>query len=205
MQVIKGLVLTAGFAATLAGPAVCAQAPAEAKLRDQLRQTILELRQMQDENASLKSQLSGLSAAQDAAKQLERSLAEARRRAARVEELEGAQNELRGNLQGLQALNARQTAAMTLQQQQQQALDQKLKETLEVVTVCTTRNARLVGLSDELVQKYRDRGFADVLLANEPLTGLRRVELEKLAQDYRGKILDQQMVPAAPADRNNSP
>ena len=200
---IKRLVLLAGSLACVCTTTAMAQS-ADAKLRDQLRQTILELRRVDEENASLKAQLATLTTAQDAAKQLERSLAEEKKKSRRADELQQTQLQLMQNLQQLQAQNAQQAATLNQYQIQYNALGALQRDTQGRVDNCTARNAQLVRLSDELVRRYRDRGFFDVLLSREPLTGLKRVELEKLAQDYRGKVLDQQLAPARPEEPTQS-
>ena len=178
---LAGLVPVAAFA----------QATAEAKLRDQLRQTILQQRQIEDENNAIKAQLATATAAQADAKKLESSLG-----AARVDELERQQELLRNDYLQLQKAYAEMSEAYRSGQDKNTALSGQMKDTQQQLGACTTHNQRLADLSGELLARYRDRGFFDVLLAKEPVTGLRRVELEKLEQDYRGKIRDERLAPA---------
>jgi hypothetical protein len=46
----------------------------------------------------------------------------------------------------------------------------------------------LVGIANELVDKYKDKGVFGSVLAKEPLTGVKKVELEHLVQEYGDKI-----------------
>ena len=182
-----------------------AQAAPEAKLRDQLRQTILQMRQLEDENASLKAQLATATAAQADAKKLQGSLGAARKRAARADELEQEQQVLRNDYQQLQKAYLEMSEAYKSGQDKSNTLGGQVKETQQQLGVCTTHNEHLADLSGELLARYRDRGFFDVLLAKEPVTGLRRVELEKLEQDYRGKIRDERLAVPATAAQDNKP
>ncbi|WP_159289019.1 hypothetical protein [Methylosinus sporium] len=63
------------------------------------------------------------------------------------------------------------------------------------VKSCRAKNAELVKLGHELLQRYEAANFADVALASEPLTGVRRVEIQNLLQDYGDKIHDQKVTP----------
>lgn len=53
---------------------------------------------------------------------------------------------------------------------------------------CAEKNATLYKYSLDLLQRYQDKGFLDVLLNKEAVTQLRRVEMENLAQEYREKM-----------------
>ncbi len=191
--------------ASLCVPGVASAQSSDAKLRDQLRQTIIELRRVDDENASLKAQLAQLTAAQDAARHLEASLATEKKKSHRADVLQQTVQQLQQNLQQLQAHDAQQAVLLNQYYSQYRVLSARLTQTQGHVDTCSARNAYLVQLSDELVQHYHDRGFFDVLLSKEPLTGLKRVEMEKLAQDYRGKVQDQRYPPAAAEPSTPSP
>lgn len=61
--------------------------------------------------------------------------------------------------------------------------------------VCKTKNTELAKIGRELLQHYESANFADLAVASEPLTGVRRVEIQNLLQDYSDKILDQKVTP----------
>ena len=202
--------MRAALIVALAGlvPVAASAGAAEDRMRDQLRQTILQQRQIEDENNALKGQLATATAAQAEAKKLESSLGAARKRAARVDELERQQELLRNDYVQLQKAYTEMSEAYKGGQEKNSTLAGQMKDTQQQLGVCTTHNQHLAELSGELLARYRDRGFFDVLLAKEPVTGLRRVELEKLEQDYRGKIRDERLAPAgaeAPASKLSSP
>ena len=76
---------------------------------------------------------------------------------------------------------------------EKQALHAGLQKTTNDLGQCVINNAKLSVLSEELLKKYRKKGFGTILLENEPLTQIKKVELEKLTQQYQEEI-DQQKV-----------
>jgi chromosome segregation ATPase len=58
---------------------------------------------------------------------------------------------------------------------------------------CVTKNGALVKAGREMVQRYRQVTLGDVIVAREPVTQLRRVELQNQIQDDGDKILDQKV------------
>ena len=166
-------------------PAVQAQAGLDTRMRDQLRQTILELRQLQDENAALKAKLAAAlvpAKAPDSDARLQRALAEAGRQGNRSQALEQQLAAAQGQLAELQRQLGDGTAALRASQEREKQLGSQGSELKARGEQCEARNVELLGISRELIGRYRDRGFLDVLLSREPLLGLRRVELEKIAQ-----------------------
>lgn len=74
-------------------------------------------------------------------------------------------------------------------------LDQKLAEQREIISrqtqivqACDERNAKLVGVTDELLAKYHEKGFWDALAQREPFTGIKEVQIQNLLQGYREKV-----------------
>jgi chromosome segregation ATPase len=55
------------------------------------------------------------------------------------------------------------------------------------------KNAELFKLGNEILTRYEKFGLGDALAAREPFTGLARVKLENLVQDYQDKIADQRV------------
>lgn len=53
---------------------------------------------------------------------------------------------------------------------------------------CVRKNARLCIIADELVNRYEDKGIMSSILQKEPMTQIQKVELEKLANEYRESI-----------------
>ena len=61
----------------------------------------------------------------------------------------------------------------------------------ETIAVCEGNNAKLYQYGTEVLSQYRHKGCTAALLQAEPVTGLKRVEIENLMEDYRDKF-DQQ-------------
>ncbi len=79
-------------------------------------------------------------------------------------------------------------------------LDAKTAEQREIVArqarmiqSCGDKNAELVRLGGELLQRYRDKGLMDALKQAEPFTQNERVKMENLRQEYRDKLDAQKM------------
>jgi len=67
-----------------------------------------------------------------------------------------------------------------------------------------TKNLALFKLANEILTRYEKFSLGDALFAKEPFIGVSRVKLETLVQDYQNKLLDQaiisgQPLPAVPA------
>jgi hypothetical protein len=66
-----------------------------------------------------------------------------------------------------------------------------------------TKNLALYNLGNEILTRYEKYGLGEALAAKEPFTGLTRVKLQELVQDYRDKVADQRVtpgqIPPAPA------
>ncbi len=195
--VVCALAFGAGSSAALAQ-----SASPEERLRDALRQTTLQLRQAQDENAELRAKQQALEQQQAAPKP--------QAPAADAAQLVNARR----------ALEAKTAAAATLQQQlddaqkalgewqkaRQEAVDlarkrdadatrfQGLYEQIQARALsCEQKNAQLYSLGNELLDRYKNKGVWDAMKDDEPFTRIHRVNLEKLAQDYHDKLLDQKV------------
>lgn len=204
---LAGALLVTLVAAT-ALPALAESRDIERQLRDQLRQTTLDLRSAQDENAQLKAKLQSqpapatpavvekAPAAVDTAP-LRRSLQAEKARSDQLQQqLDALQKEQQAWHEGYQKAAAvakdRDTAA-----QKYQAL---YEEAAGGTKSCDDKNAQLVDISEQLLQRYRDKGVWQALGSDEPLTGIPAVRLEQFAQEYHARIVDLKAAPAtAPA------
>jgi chromosome segregation ATPase len=57
------------------------------------------------------------------------------------------------------------------------------------------KNLELFKLGNEVLTRYEKFGLGEALAAKEPFTGITRVKLENLVQDYQDKIADQRIKP----------
>ncbi len=84
----------------------------------------------------------------------------------------------------------------SLQQEtsQKQRLEQNLGARDKELGVCETKNKKLYQYQVELINRAQNRGSLDALLELEPLTQMKRVEIENLLEEYRDKIDNEQIV-----------
>lgn len=60
---------------------------------------------------------------------------------------------------------------------------------------CEAKNVRLVKVANEILTKYEAMNPFEKVLDHEPVFGLKRVEHQNAAQDFRDQILDQKAKP----------
>lgn len=200
------LLVSATFAAA---PARAQDASAEARLREALRNTTIELRALQDSQAALTAQLDQMKQERDALKQQ----LDAARNAPPVADPQVAQ--LRDAVAALQQQNgALQTGLQKWQSGYQQAADLarakdsesrqlggQLTQQSSRLQACTAANGKLIAVANDILHLYRTQSFRSLLVGSyEPLLGFKKVELENLVQDYEDKIEDHRLQPGvAPA------
>lgn len=76
----------------------------------------------------------------------------------------------------------------TKQRDEQQAQLQRQHDAqLAQVGECTAKNERLVRMSAELLDRYRNKSVSDVMKQRDPVLGLGDVQMFNLVQEYRDK------------------
>ena len=60
---------------------------------------------------------------------------------------------------------------------------------------CVAKNGQLVRTGNDIVRQYEEMNPFEKMMDHEPAFGLKRVEHQNAAQDYRDKILDQKVTP----------
>lgn len=102
----------------------------------------------------------------------------------------------------LESKNSQLTEHLAKTEADHRALEQKQRETFRTLQErekelkalnrkydqAAEQNARLCAIGDELIRKYESKGVMKTLLAKEPFTQIKKVELEKLSRDYKEKI-----------------
>lgn len=161
------LVIAAGVAS--AGEADDQKA---AKAQRMLRQMALERDAMQAENVKLKGELEALNGKLGGLKKSsETALLKSRDSYATLNE---------NLLQATQNLHKLESEKNLLQET---VVDQA-----QLIESCVDKNVRMVQINHELLVQYERKGFLDAILQREPLTQLKRVEIENIAQEYQDKI-----------------
>jgi chromosome segregation ATPase len=172
------------------------QTATENRMREVLRNTILQLRscetetatlqaaksQAEDENKRLNDQVASLTAKSN---KTEKTLAE---QAAELEEFKAA-------------IKNWQTAYQQITDSAQKTEAERAKLTGQVIALQRQaedqerRNAALFKIGNEILTRYEHFGLGDALGAKEPFVGITRVKLENLVQDYKDKLADQKIKP----------
>jgi hypothetical protein len=184
----------------------------EERLRGQLRSTMLQLRDAQNQAATLQS-------AQAEDEKQKKALTD------RVDELtKQAASDKDAATKTIADLNAKVTDQTTLINQMKDALDKWKEAYNKAVEVATTKEAQrakfesqaiglqrrvendenknlaLYKLGKEVLNRYEKFGLGTAITSREPFVGITKVKLENLVQDYSDKLMDQTVKPgAAPA------
>jgi len=76
---------------------------------------------------------------------------------------------------------------------EKEALQAELKNTIRNLGHCEVNNGKLCMIADELVKAYRNKGLGAAIMEKEPLTQIKKVELEQLTQKYQEEIEQQKI------------
>jgi hypothetical protein len=180
---------------------------AEERLRGMLRSTMLQLRDAQNQVATLQS-------AQAESDKEKKALSD------RVDELtKQAAADKDAATKTIADLNAKVTDQSTLVTQLKDALDKWKEAYNKAVEVANTKEAQrakfesqaillqrrvendetknlaLYKLGKEVLDRYEKFGLGTAITAREPFVGITKVKLENLVQDYSDKLLDQTIKP----------
>jgi len=74
-----------------------------------------------------------------------------------------------------------------------QTIQAELKKTTRDLGHCASNNAELCIIAEELVKKYRNKGLGTVLMEREPLTQIKKAELEQFIRKYQEEIEQQKI------------
>jgi hypothetical protein len=198
----KSLILTIVLALSALHPA-CADEATEAALRDALQSTTAQLHTLQDQqaqmaaedaqlrqqNAQMLVQLSTRPAAgpaaspadAGAAKALAAKNAELAKLAAQAAQLQEADTTAAAQNQQLRTSAATLTAQLHALSQSAQA--------------CNAANEKLVGIGNDILDKYAHMTVREVLADRDPFIGIARVKLENQLQTYRDGLMDETLAP----------
>ncbi len=182
-------------------------AGAGAQALQQLQQLASERTALQAENSRIKADLEqarkerdSLKAAQDAQARRSRGAeAELLRSQGEVARLEGDVAREKQRFEELVARFRETADAMREVETDRAARTQQLLQREQELQVCVDRNRTLYSLGTEVIGKLEDQGFWSALARREPFTRLKRIELENLADGYRGTASDNRLPePAKP-------
>jgi chromosome segregation ATPase len=204
------IVMAAMLPLWLGGAARADDASEADKLREQLRATVMQLRELQDQQAAAKSAPAAAPAQtspEAAALKAKLAAAEARLRAAQRDAADAAgaradADKAKADLTALQAsMAATQAELEKFKGAFSQAADQgrlvtaerdQLKSQLATETTvaqaCQAKNERLTTFAEGLLDRYDHVTLGEKLMAREPVIGFTRVHLENIAQEREDTI-----------------
>lgn len=170
--------------------ALLAALPEAAMANDAAKDQAKKMQQMQrkfaQEKASLEGQLREANGKiEESSKKAEEAGSKSAALGGRVRKLEEENRKLSETLaetkQKLEAENARLSG-------EGRDLRRDLAAQKESTQSCEARSAKLYQYSDELLGLYVGKGTFTGALQSEPFTGIKRIEVENVAEDYRDKL-----------------
>lgn len=207
------------LAIVFAGEVMAQSATPEDRLRDALRQVTTQLREAQDQNADLQAKQQALEQQLSDAKAAPAAPAAPKTLPIDPQELVSLRRQLQGKTADAESLQQQlqQTQKVLAQWQSAyaEAADaarkrdgdsgkyQSLYQDRDThMRSCEKKNEQLYELGNELLDRYEHKGVWEALKEDEPFVRLHRLELERLAQDYHGKLVDQKAQPDSPPDES---
>ncbi|HEV7405474.1 MAG TPA: hypothetical protein VGO11_21195 [Chthoniobacteraceae bacterium] len=217
---LTSLLLVCLVAAAGAAPE---QSQAEVKLRETLRNTMLQLRNLQGEKDTLQAQkdqadldkravesdLVKKTKESDAAKaEAEKTIADLR---TKLEEQRAEGERLAASLAKWKAAHQEVTALAEKREAARVKLNSEKIELERKVADQLRKNQQMYKIGSEVLTRYENFGLGTALTAREPFVGITKVKLQNLVQDYGDKLADQRIKPdakpaaATPAPGNHAP
>lgn len=189
------------LAASVLSSVTAAQAQSETdRLREALRSATAQTRSLEDQRTAIQAQLAEVTRARDAFKA---EVATAKAAAKKAEtDYRAAVREFNDRLeernQALEKWKDAYTEAATVaraKDAERAKFETESKAYKASTRACTLKNQELVKVGRELLARYEGVTFGDQVVANEPLIGVRRVQIQNLLQDYGDKVLNQKVEP----------
>jgi chromosome segregation ATPase len=176
---------------------------AEDRLRAALRSATQRVRELEDQNAQLLAKQS--QADRERADLIEKETAAEKELAGlrqQVTQDKSTLDQTTGRLQAQEQNTAKwqssyQEAADAARTRDADAkrLDALLAKSRDRIRACETKNVDLVKLGNEVLDLYDHQDLFDRVAGAEPLTKLKRVEMENALQDYDDKMRDDRVSP----------
>ena len=187
----------------LMAPALVSVASAQSSddaLRERLRQVTLQLRQVQDDQATLQAQKASAEHERD---EVKKQLAAAQAELAHTKHDGTRVAAVQQDLAKTKDALAQATSSAQQSDAERQKLQTNVTNTTTLLEACESKNAELRKVGHEILDAYSKFDFGDALGANEPFIQQHRVELENQAQTFGDQIdngrYDPRAIKPAPA------
>jgi septal ring factor EnvC (AmiA/AmiB activator) len=177
--------------------------PAQQKMREMIRNTMIQLR---DANAKLAAAQSAQAEAEDKVKELQGQLEELTKKSASERKTASETiDDLQTKLANSESMGNHLTESLTKWKQGYAKLADYAKATegkrAEYASKCIllerriaeqqVRNAEMYRLANEVLDRYAQFGLGTAISAREPFVGITKVKFQNLVQDYQNKLTDQ--------------
>lgn len=190
--------------------------PAEQKMRETIRNTMIQLR---DANAKLATAQAAQAEAEEKNKELQGQLEELTKKSSAEKK---AANETIDDLQTKLATSEHQVNHLTESlgkwklgyaklADYAKATEGKRAELASKIILLDRRiaeqqvkNAEMYRLGNEVLDRYAQFGLGTAISAREPFVGITKVKFQNLVQDYQNKLTDQTIRHEAPAEEKKS-
>ena len=205
LRALSLLIAIATLSLCFSGDADAAEASAESRMRDALRNTLLQLRTAENERAILQAaqaqsdnekkmltaQVAALSKQCKSDKETaDKTIAGLNSRAAE----QGAEiTRLTENLAKCAEALKQATSTARAKENERAKLAADIIGLNRTVADQKTKNGELFKLGKEILLRYERFGLGDAIGAKEPFVGITRVKLENFVQDYQDKLADQKI------------
>lgn len=83
---------------------------------------------------------------------------------------------------------------------QHKAAEEQLQNESKNFAACYANNQKLYEINRQLLTRYENKGMVDMIKQSEPFTGVAKVEVENLVQDYQYQLDDLKLHPEAAKD-----
>jgi len=181
----------------LAGPARADDNGPEARLRAALKTATMRIRELEDQNAQLQAKQSAaerdrLEFTQKAAA-ADKELGELRKQGetdkAALDQAAATQKSQGASIAKLQDVYGKTSQALSTRDADAKRLDAVVGKLRPQLQSCEAKNAQLYKIGEEVLDLYDKQDIFD-LASREPVTKLKRVEIENAMQDYEDKMRD---------------
>lgn len=190
------------LAATMFGafPAGAQEKSEADRLRDALRTMTTQVRALEDERTGLRAQIAEVTGARDALiVEVEQAKAEAKKSEAdyrtAVREFNARLEERNQVLERWRDAYAEAADVARTKDAETARLETQLASAKASTNACTLKNQELVRVGRDLLARLEGVTTGDKVAAREPFTGIGRVKVQNLLQEYGDKILNQVVQP----------
>ena len=187
-------------------------AAAEKRLRDTLRNTMLQLRTAQNEQSALQAAQTEL---EEKNKELTKKTEDLTKELAKLQKTNAAEKDasaatittLTGKVDAQEKEGVRLNASLEkwkegyakavdvakTKDSERAVLASKVVTFERRVAVRDVKNAEMFKLGSEILKRYEKFGLGTALAAREPFVGVSRIKMQNMVQDYQDKLIDQKI------------